>query len=73
MPLRFIAQGSHQRRHQFAQRPPLGERCGEAGRQGPRRLRLGMATTRSRSTIKLHLDPPLELVQQGLLVLGCSQ
>ena len=41
--------------------------------KGPESLRLRLATTRSRSAIKLRLDRLLKCVKQGVIVLGCSQ
>jgi hypothetical protein len=59
--------------HHVAQRLPLGPRGGDEGRQGPQSLRLRVSTARCRRAIKPCLDLRLQYVQQGTIVLGCSQ
>jgi hypothetical protein len=55
------------------QRLTLGEPRGNERRQGPQRLRLGVATPTACRTIQRRLDLALQLVKQGLLVLGGTQ
>ena len=63
----------HEGLNHILERLTLGKPGGDKGRQGPKRLCLRVTTPTSCQTIQLRLDMALELVKQGLIVLGCSQ
>jgi hypothetical protein len=71
--LRLIAEGSHQRLHQVAQRLPLGQPGGNQGCQGPEGLRLGLPAPKTCRALKLGLELTLKFVKKDGIVLGCTQ
>lgn len=78
MPLesrRQVSIGKHGKEgfHDIVKRLALGEPRGNERCHGPQRLRLGVTTPTSCRTVQLGLDMALELLKQGLIVLGCTQ
>jgi len=59
--------------HDIVKRLALREPRGNKRCQGPQRLRLGITTPTSCRTVQLGLDMALELMKQGLIVLGGTQ